>query len=613
MSGHSRPRVNDLRSVPRDAAAVLLSLIAIAPAVFLFVAVQYSALTFPFWDHCEIVSYFAKVHDHTLRLPELWAPHNHSRPLTYRTLVLANGLLTNWDIRSEYIFLLASIYGAFLCQAVVLRTLTRDRTKTKFLLLLCVLSVVSFSPASHNDHWWSFMIQLDLAHLFMVAGLLLLSTRPLAWTNNILSALAFWLATYTLSNGLVAFVAALLVIQIASRSMIAFNRFTAFWLVNLVLVLSFYLPGLPVYSQHAPGLLPALLFVLAYLGSPLRSLFGFPFRGQFDIPENTTWSNAAVGLILCISIAIAAYLMRRELRNRAAPALSFLSFALVAVGSAILTAWGRAEFDAAGVANANASRFTIFSSYLIYALIYAATLPWSLRFPVIRVRNGITWPKTVLTVFVTGFFLASARSYAQSVVVYRQAHEFNDVLAAAYLNDDPDAERSVYPNADRVKQIKLELRRLRIGPYRNTFAGGDSSVLQQLAENKLVDEFNIDGLRYIRGLGQVLFAHPHARFFLPLTGTESQIRLHFGFLDQVMNVSPQTEGVQFRILLEQGEESKTLFVKTLRPFASATDRGPHEASVQLNEENRSGKLIFETLAVGRSEGTWCYWGDADVR
>src|SRR5260370_2147033 len=104
MTGHLRPRINDFKFVPRIAIAGLLSLLVIAPAGFLFAAVQYSALTFPFWDHCEIVSYFVKVHDHTLRLPDLWAPHNHARPFTYRILILANGLLTNWDVRSEYIF-----------------------------------------------------------------------------------------------------------------------------------------------------------------------------------------------------------------------------------------------------------------------------------------------------------------------------------------------------------------------------------------------------------------------------------------------------------------------------------------------------------------------------
>jgi hypothetical protein len=82
---------------------ILLYLLIAAPAVFLVVAVQASAVTVPFWDHCELSTVLSDYLDGHLRLSDLWRPHNHSRPLTYRIIFLANAVLTHWDVRSEFV------------------------------------------------------------------------------------------------------------------------------------------------------------------------------------------------------------------------------------------------------------------------------------------------------------------------------------------------------------------------------------------------------------------------------------------------------------------------------------------------------------------------------
>jgi len=73
-------------------------------------AVQYSALPYPIGDHWEFIGLFAKLDTHRLSFPDLWQPHNHARPLTFRALILLNGALTGWDIRSEFIYLPAFLY-----------------------------------------------------------------------------------------------------------------------------------------------------------------------------------------------------------------------------------------------------------------------------------------------------------------------------------------------------------------------------------------------------------------------------------------------------------------------------------------------------------------------
>src|SRR5580700_8322524 len=94
----------------------LLWLVIVLPAVFLLLMVQYSAITYPFADHCEFIGLFAKLHNHQLSWADLWQAHNHARPLTFRALILLNGALTGWDIRSEFVYLPPFLLAAFLVQ-----------------------------------------------------------------------------------------------------------------------------------------------------------------------------------------------------------------------------------------------------------------------------------------------------------------------------------------------------------------------------------------------------------------------------------------------------------------------------------------------------------------
>src|SRR4029453_10852865 len=88
-----------------------LWILVLGPALFVFFAIQYSAITAPFWDHCELGRLLVKIHHGDFHASDLWAPHNQARPLLFRALLLLNARLTDWDIRSEYIYLFAAMYA----------------------------------------------------------------------------------------------------------------------------------------------------------------------------------------------------------------------------------------------------------------------------------------------------------------------------------------------------------------------------------------------------------------------------------------------------------------------------------------------------------------------
>ena len=106
------------------------------PAIFIFLAIQYSAITVPFWDHIELVKYISSYYDRSLNLSDLWEPHNHTRPLTYRLIFLINAIITDWDIRSEYIYIFLSIYGCFAIHTYNLWKLCDQKIDTIFLFFL---------------------------------------------------------------------------------------------------------------------------------------------------------------------------------------------------------------------------------------------------------------------------------------------------------------------------------------------------------------------------------------------------------------------------------------------------------------------------------------------
>jgi hypothetical protein len=598
----------------REAGQVLLFSAALSPLIFFVVAVQYSALTYPFWDHCEFIAYFVKIHDHRLALRDLWAPHNHARPLIFRLIILANGMLTDWDVRSEFIYLIGSVLAAFAIQVAGLRSLCGQQ-KFRSAALIALLSTFIFSPAGHNNHWWSFMFDLTLAQFFIVAAFFLVCFRPRNWMGNIMGALACWLATYTLTNGLVAFAAAAVTVQLASGRPFRVGKVTVFWGVNIAAVLAVYLPNL---AESHGGFNGLFVFTLACLGSPLSCLLSFPFKNMFDVPLETT-RNAFVGALLLGFDILLFVAQRKKIASGEPAALLFACYSFFAIGSALLTGWGRAAVDAVGVANANASRYTIFSAFLIYAFLFVATqktlvLDFPARFQRAFGRRLFSLCTAIgLAIFVG----LAARSYAKSVAIYIQAHEFNKRLAAAYMDNDPAQQSAIYPNPLRLLQMKEDLRLLHIGPYfyqgQNLYlAGASSEVTDQLATHKVVDQFGIDGLRTLPAEGKVLFAQPNSRFELPLAAKTKYVRFRFGIAATAILTTPPTSGVLFRAILRDKSQRETVvWSRVLRPTTELVDRTEQAFFLPLNL-SETATLVLETLPVESYGSCWAYWKNVEI-
>lgn len=581
---------------------VVLGVATLLPAVYLLLAIQHGALTHPFWDHVELTFLFDKLHAGTLQFADLLVPHNHSRPLVNRALLLGNGWLTDWDLRSEYVYVYLAIGGAFLLQLRALRRTATgvdaaagDRLRLPVLALLC--SLFCFSPVGHNNHWWSQQFQLDFANVLVVAALIAVALAPQRWSAHLGAAACCWLATWTLSNGFAAFATCALVSQWASGRWRPDVR-ALFWGANLLVIAALYLPGLAeTGSAVRPTPLQVLDFATVYLGAPIGGLLWFPFKSMFDLPRHCDM-NRTVGILLWLGTAAAVVAARARIRARGPGTLLFVAFAAFAVLSALMTAWGRATFDAYGIANANGSRFTIFAAHLPFALLCllaggGATAPW------------LRWPAAIGA---TMFVAAAVVSYGRGVVVYRDAHRFDRELALVYATGDDAELTKLHPNLEHARAVRRILVERHLGPFRSASPVA-SAALQTLAGGKAVDDFGLSGLRLDAERGRHLFAHPHSVFLLPLPAGRYHVRCRYGVYREAAALQPPSDGVEFRVHAGKAAGSPLAWQATVA--AAAVADGEREADFEV-ELAGDDNLVFETLAGATVANDWAYWRDLVV-
>jgi hypothetical protein len=473
--GRSQPRpfVSELPlSTPSRLFAWTLAFVAVLPALYVFVAIQYAAVTFPFWDHTDLLRELAPLYDGHFQISSLWAPHNHSRPLTLRLVYLANARLSGWDVRSEFVYVYLAIYGTFVLQLAILWRLTGRRLTVPFASGALVMSIIYFSPSGHMNQWWSMMLQLDLANLFIVYALWRVANSPASWKGNIVAAAAGWLATYTLTNGLILMIVLAALVQATRPNPWRADSRTLFWGANVLTIFVLYFHNLPSEEVQRPGPLAMMRFAAIYLGSPLADLLHFPFHGPFDLPTTTTLQTVC-GVVLVAGAAALCVRARHGLRSGEPAAMLLVGFSLFAVGSALATAWDRARFDALGVALASSSRYTIFAAYLLYGLIYfgacsAARAGWAQIFKKGTRRAVPVQAHVFMAAVLAAAVAIGAVSYVHGARVYRAVHRWNDALGLAYQLT-PSARQFdpwVYGIPSRSEEVRADLLRLHLAPYR---------------------------------------------------------------------------------------------------------------------------------------------------
>lgn len=446
------------KSVWRLPLLFLLAAGVVLPCLYLFVMIQYGAITLPYWDHIVTVKYIVKYLDGTLTFQDMIEDQSQARPLVPRLIFIANAVLTNWDIRSEYTFIYITLYGAFAALLLALYRTIEDRRSFTVIAAAALISVLSCSPVGAMNHYWSLMLLATLCYFCVIAALLAVSIYPFSWTANISAALLSWAATFSLFQGIFLFPAFVVLHQLIGRRPFNVTRWSVFWLINFAVCSAIYFSGNAkgIALPQIPTFVHFVSFVAVYLGNPLGSLLWFPTMGAIDL-LHTSVINAICGIAILGLAAVTAWRALHELPGRRPETLIFITFALYAGACTSITALGRAVGEYP-VMSANSSRYSIYAAILLFGLIlYYA--PKFARGEIIF--NG--WYKATFGIFM----IASAVSYVSAIPVYKSTHDDNIWLANVYgPNAEPtDLDLRAYPDFDYFDPKRKDMLRLGLGPY----------------------------------------------------------------------------------------------------------------------------------------------------
>ena len=392
--------------------------------MYLVIAIQYSAIIYPYFDHLVLLKYLSAYYDGNLNFTDLFEPQAQTRPFVPRLIFLANAVLTKWDIRSEFVFIYATFFGTLAAHLYALRRLSDHSLTPPFIIGAGLISIFICSPVGNTNHWWSLMLFETLASMLITISLLAVSLDQKSWLANIVAAIAGWLAAYSLSNGLFVFPAIFAIDQIASNRPFKLNSFGAFWISNFILLCLIYIPGLPLDHRN-PSISDIAWFFFVYLGSPLGSMLWFQFTSPFDLPLGTKF-NGIVGVFLVGSTLLTLRKALADLRTGRPEAFLLFTFVAFAIVSAVVTAWGRAGF---GLHGAQSPRYSTFAAFLIIGLIYY----FAVR--IARLGNrGMwhRWARLNCMLVLGSLLILSSITYIRAIPIYRIAHEFNQIAASAY-------------------------------------------------------------------------------------------------------------------------------------------------------------------------------------
>ena len=354
-----------------------------APAALIGVLVYAFGVDVPVLDQWDgVFPIFEKWEAGTLRLAHFYALHNEHRMLFPRLVMFGLAWLSGWNLRAEMFVIWAM---AVLC-ALNLWRLARATgfgPGTAGPWLLVVATALWFTPLQYEN--WLLGIQIGvLLPVLCTTACAWIALSPRAPVRFVATAALAAVDTYSMASGFLCWPLTFPLLlcrggRVAWREQ---RGWLAIWLLSCALTLGTYLVGYHRPADHpdpwASARQPLAFggYVLAYLGSNFSSGTALAASAV---------AECAGGVLLALLASCVAYLWRwRADRALVARALPWLVPPGLAIGGAVLTAFGRLGF---GVEQALMSRYIVFSIWLPIGLLFLVSLVfqhWADRAPTRR-------------------------------------------------------------------------------------------------------------------------------------------------------------------------------------------------------------------------------------
>lgn len=342
---------------------VLFSCIVLAPALYLSYFLLKYSVNVPYWDQWGATGgALDKIHQGKLSITDLFAQHNEHRVFFPKLIFIPLAYLTGWDTRYEVLltFLLACLTSLNIYR---LSKLSIGEKQFQLVGLAFTSNLLIFSPGQYENWLWGFQSIL-LFPMFYITSCLLVASSRLQMSVRFLLCVGFSiLSSFSLSNGLFCWVAALLALWFCPDfSHLKWKRrLILLWLGGFISTLALYFHGYH-RDPNNPGLREAInhpqqaiAFFFSFLGSPLSA-------------SNVTLAAFLGAVLFFLFLSFCLYIiykLRKDWRfihstgNWVIIGLFVLASALAATTMRLL----------GGVEQALSSRYTSFSLYLTIAVL----------------------------------------------------------------------------------------------------------------------------------------------------------------------------------------------------------------------------------------------------
>lgn len=441
------------------------------PALLILGLIRRFAVNVPYWDDWELVPLIVKLHQGSLTFYDFWMQHNEHRLIFPRLLMLGLVRWSGWNVVNEiYASWFLTLLTGLVLWRLATRTLPAAHTGLATQLLL-PFALLIFSPVQGENWLWGWQVSWFLVGFCVVLAIWALTCWAGQWLGLVIALLASIVATYSLASGQIIWLLGLFSLLVQWR--IWRWRMIAIWGIAATLCIGAYF-----YAYHSPPGHPSVFFalqhpvlfviyLLAYLGSPLGSWSGLP-----------SLVSAGYGLAGLLGLGLALFWLWLSRSVSLAPIGVWVQIAAFSLLCATLTAIGRAGF---GIEQALSSRYTTVALYFWLGFIVIGSIALREYFAQLA-RRG----QQITLVVIAALSALIGLGYLQSLLhglIELETLNVQLLTGLAYVVQPataPDPMLALlYPAPPVVRQRARALQELNEGPFNPRFGSENNRALFQ--------------------------------------------------------------------------------------------------------------------------------------
>ncbi|MET0111674.1 MAG: hypothetical protein ABWU13_04680 [Limnospira maxima] len=425
------------------------------PVVILIAFVIIYGVRVPHWDEWAIATIFEKIAQGKAGLSDFAEIYNDHRYFFLRLIIVPLAFISGWEkIYEILIGVLFAILNGMLIVKISRQCYPDISHSRQFHIINGLSCLILFSLGQYQNWLWGLQLGIFLVNLCVTTSLWVLNSPP-AQNSLILATLPILIASFTLAQGIIAWLAILPTVFLSHTPIKSGLKNSLIWLGLFAITTAVYLLG---YDSNNPSNFN-LLYLLNHPVFWVRffvTLLGAPL-GFYSVPLANI-----LGVLVLFSFggAIAWGYQKNgfQFLKTVAPWISLALFALL---FAAITTFGRVEaalFTDLGLDFALSSRYISNSLFLWVAVLQIGLYFANGEVPLLPGKRGLTGVAIVI-IFLTAINSVYAINEGQE---YRQiSQQITRCLKVIQVWDDRSPHCwhwfEIIPSRDRFKQTAIVL------------------------------------------------------------------------------------------------------------------------------------------------------------